>query len=46
MIPLLSDENLKNFALVIDRPPEVMGFAIDPHVTLIQIPSPMDMGTH
>jgi len=46
MISPFSDENLKNFALVIDRPPEVMGFAIDPHVNLIQMPSPLDMDTH
>ena len=45
-ISFLGDEDFKDFALVIDRPPEVMGFAVDPHENFVQMPAPLDMGAH
>ena len=40
-IPPFRSENLKHLALVIDRTPEVMCFAIDPHKHLVQMPTPL-----
>ena len=40
-IPPLCDERLKNLTLVIDRPPEIVNFTIDPNENLVQMPPPL-----
>jgi hypothetical protein len=39
--PAFRDEYLKHFAFVINRPPEVMSLAVDPHKHLVQVPAPV-----
>ena len=40
-ISLLCNECFKHFTLVIDCPPQVVGFAIDPHEYLVEMPAPL-----
>jgi hypothetical protein len=40
-IPALAGENLEYLAFVINRPPQVVRLAIDPHEHLIQVPTPL-----
>ena len=40
LAPRLGGEGLQHFALMLDRPPEVVLYAVDAHVNLVQVPSP------
>ena len=39
-IPPFRGKHLEHFAFMIDRPPEVMCLAIEPHEHLVQVPAP------
>ena len=39
-ISRLGDEGFQDFTLVIDGPPEIVGFAIDPHKDFVNVPPP------
>ncbi len=39
-ISLLCDKCLEDFPFVINRPPEIVSFAVDPHKNLVQMPAP------
>jgi len=44
-IATLGDNGLKFFVLVIDRAPRVMGFPIDLHENLVEMPLPVRIGS-
>jgi len=45
-ILLLGDEYFKDFTLVVNRPPKVVGFAIDPHENFVEVPPPLRQAPH
>ncbi len=45
-ISLLCDKRFKDFSFVINCPPEVLSFAVDPHENLVQMPSPLWRAPH
>ncbi len=45
-VSLLADKRFKDFSFVVDRPPEVVNLAVDPHENLIQMPTPLAIGAH
>ena len=42
----LAGEGFQHLALVIDRPPKVVHFAVDFHVDLVEVPPPVGEGAH
>ncbi len=40
-IPTLCGKDFEHLAFVIDGPPEVMCFTVDPHEHLVQMPAPL-----
>lgn len=40
-IPVLGRENLEHLALVVDGPPQIARFAVDPHEHFVQMPTPV-----
>jgi hypothetical protein len=46
LIAGLAGEGFQHLALVIDGSPEVMHLAVDLHIDLVQVPSPVGVGSH
>jgi hypothetical protein len=46
LIPRLCDVGFQDLALVIHRPPQVAHLAVDLHVDLVEMPSPVSMSPH
>jgi hypothetical protein len=46
LVPRGGDEGFQHLALMIDGPPEVAHLAIDPHVDLVEMPTPVGVGPH
>ena len=45
-ISRVGQDAFKNLALMINSPPEVMGYPVDLYVDLVQVPSPLSSSTH